>query len=136
MPPDSNAQVALAPAAGVGFGKVVADALLAHPDFAGKMVAAILDGLVAVSRYFDMSAKKMVEVPDFKTRIATFRMVMDHLEGEPIKRIVTQHLNEPGAEKTLEARLMSPALRAELRKQLEDAERVSAKPVAEAASVP
>jgi len=111
----------LAPAAGAGIGKLVADALLANPDFIPLMRDALLGGLEATTRHWDREAKQFEIEPDFKVRIQAFSMALAHMEGEPVKRIIHQHLGGDGQIDLGAALRDSPALQAAIERQLENA---------------
>ena len=107
-----DAHAALAPAAGAGIGKILADKLLADPEFERLMVDAAKDGLRA-TRSFSVGRGGDARVetePDFRTRIQAFTILMAHMEGEPVKRIVHQHVGTGGAIDPTAALRDSPAL--------------------------
>lgn len=112
----------LAPAAGAGIGKLIADRLLADPEFMQLMQDAITNALRATVRHWDREAKRFEVDPDFKTQLSAFSLVMAHMEGEPVKRIIHQHLGGAGAPDPLEALRESPALRDAAKALLEKAE--------------
>ena len=119
-----DTHTALAPAAGAGIGKILADRLLADPDFEQLMVDAAKDGLRA-TRSFSVGRGGGATVetePDFRTRIQAFTILMAHMEGEPIKRIVHQHVGNGGVLDPLAALQDSPALRDAARRLLEKSE--------------
>ncbi len=115
----------LAPAAGAGIGKLIADRLLADPDFVGEMVDAARNGLKATRTEYTGHGRdrEAEQVPDFKTQLQAFALLLAHMEGEPIKRIVHQHLGGSGlAIDPLAALQDSPALRDAARRMLEKSE--------------
>lgn len=122
------AEAQLAPAAGSGLGKKVAEALLARPQFVDEMATAASEALTATQRFWSKEDKDWEVVPDYKTRLTAFQMIMAHLEGEPIKRIVTASLGNPGGPgPDLDSQLAaSPAMRAAMRRRLEKADRAAA----------
>lgn len=111
----------LAPAAGSGIGKLIADALLARPEFVGLMRDALIEGLKAMTpRRWDKDTQKFIADPDCRVRIQTVALVLSHMEGEPIKRIVHQHLGMPSVD-PVAAMQDSPALVAAVERALENA---------------
>lgn len=111
----------LAPAAGQGIGKMLFDVLLADPDFLPSLKAAAMDGLQAVRSFYNPGAKCVVSEPDTRTRIQALTLVLAQAEGEPIKRVIHQHLGAGGID-PLAALQESPALRDAARRLLEQAE--------------
>lgn len=84
----------LAPAAGSGVGKLLADLLLADSDFLPAMKDAAMGALRArTAPRWDKDAREWADSVDSKTRLAAFLGILAQMEGEPIKRIVHQHLN-------------------------------------------
>jgi hypothetical protein len=114
----------LAPAAGAGIGKELADRLLARADFITQMETAAIDGLNAVHpKRWDPASKSWGEPePDHKTRIATLFGLLAQMEGEPVKRILHVHGAGGGMPDPLQAMQDSPALRRAARHLLEKAE--------------
>lgn len=102
----------LAPAAGAGIGKVFAERLIADPEFEESLVAAAKDGLRATRSFWcGKGGSGYLETePDFRVRIQTLALVLAHMEGEPIKRIIHQHLGAGGTVDPLAALQDSPAL--------------------------
>lgn len=115
----TNAQ--LAPAAGTGVGKLLADTLLARPDFVESLAAAVMGGLTATRSYYDGAAKRHVTEPDARVQVQTVGLVLAHMEGEPIKRIIHQHIGPEGGVDVLGALRDSPALQTALERALEKA---------------
>ena len=116
-----NEQITLAPAAGAGIGKLLADRLLAEPDFVESMVNAVKNGLKA-TRSFYVKDQGMQTEPDSKTQLQAFALVLAHMEGEPVKRIIHQHLGGAGTVDPLGALRESEALRDAAKAMLEKAE--------------
>ncbi len=114
----------LAPAAGAGIGKVIADKLLADPAFVPSMLDAVTNALKATRGFWTGKGEsaEYVTEPDYKTQLNAFALLLAHMEGEPIKRIVHQHLNAPAAD-PLQALRDSPALREAMRRELDKADR-------------
>ncbi len=104
----------LAPSAGTGIGKIFADKLLSDPEFVTLLTDAAKDGLRADRSFWcGKGADGHLETePDMRTRIQTLALVLAHMEGEPIKRIIHQHLGGAGAVDPLAALQESPALMA------------------------
>lgn len=115
-------QISLAPAAGSGIGKLLADKLLAHPDFVDLMVATIINGLKATRSYWTGKGEsaELITEADSKTQLQAFALVLAHMEGEPIKRVIHQHINS-GAIDPLATLKDSPATRDALRRLLDKA---------------
>lgn len=111
----------LAPAAGAGIGKMLADALLAKSGFLDEMVEAASGGLTATSRRWDRDSDGWIVEPDFKTRLAALALLLAHMEGEPIKRIIHQHLGGEGRIDPQTALQDSPELQAALERALTNA---------------
>lgn len=83
-----QAQV-LAPAAGSGVGKVIADSLIKQPDFLADMIQSARDGLRAMSpRRWDKDTETWIQDPDYRVRVQTFFGLLAHMEGDPVKRII------------------------------------------------
>lgn len=114
--------VTLAPAAGSGIGKLIADSLLSQPDFVPLLTGAFMDALQAKSGYRDKATGEWIDIPDYKTRLSACMGILAHMEGEPIKRIIHQHLGGSGAVDPLAALQESPALREAARRLLEKSE--------------
>ncbi len=114
----------LAPAAGAGIGKILADRLLADPSFIDLMCAAITNGLKATRSFWTGKGEtaQLVTEADSKTQLQAFALILAHMEGEPIKRIVHQHLGADGSGvDPLGALRDSPALMAAVERTLEKA---------------
>ena len=115
-------ELTLAPGAGSGFGKLVADELLKREGFAKKLADALERGLDAVRRTWDSGSKQWVEEPDTRSQLQAAFGIMAHMEGEPVKRIIHQHLGGAGAVDPLAALRESPELRQAAKRMLEKAE--------------
>lgn len=116
-------EMTLAPAAGAGIGKVLAERLLADPEFVPAMLAAAKNGLIATRSYYEGKgeSRELITEPDFKTQLQAFALLLAHMEGEPIKRIIHQHLGTGKTVDPLDALRDSPALREAAGKLLEKA---------------
>ncbi len=114
----------LAPAAGAGIGKIIADKLLSDPEFIPLMIEAVTNGLRATRTEYTGHGKdrEAEQVPDFKTQLQAFALLLAHMEGEPIKRVIHQHLGGTGSVDPLAALQDSPALRDAARRMLAKAE--------------
>jgi hypothetical protein len=125
-------QLSLAPAAGTGIGKIIADRLVADQEFVDALINAFIDGLHATSQLYSKEAKDWVPVIDYKTRVTTAMAILAHMEGEPVKRIIHQHLGAPGGagEALLDELAGSAALREAMRRTLAKAERLAEKSAA------
>jgi|SRR5882757_8863547 len=114
-------QLTLAPAAGSGIGKLVFDALLADPGFIPAMVAAAMGGLQATTSFYNPATREVIEKVDFKTRMQAWLALTAHAEGEPVKRIIHQHLQGDGKLDLRGALQDSPELAAAVAAELEKA---------------
>jgi len=120
------AQVALlAPAAGNGIGKVLADSLTSDKEFLPLLINAAKDGLRAERSFWVKDDPRggghLESEPDMRIRVQTLFGLLAHMEGEPIKRIVHQHLNGPTID-PLAALQESPALRDAAQRLLDKSE--------------
>jgi hypothetical protein len=120
-PENPDQQITLAPAAGSGIGKALADALLKDPEFLPMMVAAAKGGLEAVRSWWDKGSQAMASEPDYRTRIQALALILAHMEGEPVKRIIHQHLGAAGGIDLKATLRESPELAALLAAELEKA---------------
>ena len=104
--------IQLAPASGSGIGKQLADMLLSRPGFVELMADAAEGGLRAMTpRRWDKETETWICDADSRVRIQTLALLLAHMEGEPIKRIIHQHLGGTGEVDPLAALRESPALR-------------------------
>ncbi len=115
-------QITLAPAAGSGIGKLVFDALLADPGFIPAMVAAAMGGLKATTGFYNPATREVIEKIDYKTRMQAWLSLTAHAEGEPVKRIIHQHLQGAGKIEVGDALRNSPELAQAVARELEKAE--------------
>lgn len=118
----SSEQLTLAPAAGSGIGKLIFDALLARPDFIPSMVEAAMGGLKATTSFYNPATREVIEKVDFKTRMQAWLALTAHAEGEPVKRIIHQHLTADGKLDLRGALQDSPELAAAVAAELEKAQ--------------
>ncbi len=113
--------VTLAPAAGSGMGKMLADTLLSDPEFIPLMRQTALDCLHAMTpRRWDKE-QGWVSDPDYRIRAQMFFGLMAHMEGEPVKRIIHQHLGAGGKLDVGGALQDSPELAAAVERELQKA---------------
>lgn len=63
----------------------------------------------------------MVTEPDAKIQVQTFALIMAHMEGEPVKRIIHQHLGTGGKLDVGAALGDSPELAAAVERELQKA---------------
>jgi hypothetical protein len=117
---NQDATMTLAPAAGAGIGKKVADALLAQDGFVDLMVNAMTNGLKA-TRSFYVKDEGMQTEPDFKVQLQAAALIMAHMEGEPVKRIIHQHLGAGGKLDVGAALTDSPELAQAVERELQKA---------------
>lgn len=120
----------LAPAAGSGIGKSLADDLLTDPQFLPLMAKTARECLNATSQRWDKDAKCWQDVPDWRTRAQMFFGLLAHMEGEPVKRILHHHTGDAGTteEGLKDALKGSAALRDAARRMLDNAEHHTKKP--------
>ncbi len=115
-------ELSLAPAAGAGIGKKLADYLLAQPGFIEDMGQVICRAIKAKTRHWDREAREFVIEDDCKTQLQAFALTVAHMEGEPVKRIIHQHLGAGGQLDIMGALRESPALLAAAKAEIEKAE--------------
>ena len=116
-------QISLAPAAGAGIGKALADELLKDAAFVPLMRQTALDCLHAMApRRWDKESDTWICDPDYRVRAQMFFGLLAHMEGEPVKRIIHQHLGGAGTVDPLGALRESEALRDAAKAMLEKAE--------------
>ncbi len=128
-----NQQLTLAPGAGSGMGKQVADDLLARPGFVKKLADALERGLGAKRSHWVSTGKgegHWEEEEDTRSQLQAAFGIMAHMEGEPVKRVIHQHLGGAGTVDPLNAMADSPELLAAARRMLEQAERKARKAAA------
>ena len=101
-------------------GKLLADYLLAQPNFVEDMGQVICRAIKAKSRRWDREAREFLIEDDCKIQLQAFALCVAHMEGEPVKRIIHQHLGGNGSVDPLAALHESPAL-------LDAVERLTAK---------
>lgn len=116
-----NEQITLAPMAGAGMGKKLADYLLAQPTFIEDMGQVILRAIRAKTRHWDREAKDFVIEDDCKVQLQAFALTVAHMEGEPVKRIIHQHLGAGGKLDLGSALQESPELAQAVEKELQKA---------------
>lgn len=76
---------------------MLADQLLSDPEFIPLMRQTAIDCLHAMApRRWDKESGGWVSDPDMRTRAQMFFGLMAHMEGEPVKRIIHQHLGNGG----------------------------------------
>jgi hypothetical protein len=114
--------IELAPAAGAGVGKAIAKELLSREGFAQRLADALDNALTATRRSWDAGSKQWITEPDTRSQLQAAFGIMAHMEGEPVKRIIHQHLGGEGKVDPLGALQESPELREAARKMLEKSE--------------
>ncbi len=118
----SNSAIAtLAPAAGAGIGKMVADLLLIDGSYAAEVAEAFRRGLRAKVRRWDQALKDWIVDDDCRTQLQAAALSLAHMEGEPIKRVIHQHLGTTGEINLQAAVAESPQLQEQLKRLLENA---------------
>ena len=118
---ENTESLTLAPMAGAGMGKRLADYLLAQPDFIKEMGDVILRAIKAKTRHWDREAREFMIEDDCKVQLQAFALCVAHMEGEPVKRIIHQHLTGPGGPDLGAALRDSPELQAALESELQKA---------------
>lgn len=107
--------------AGAGMGKKLADYLLAQPNFIEDMGQVICRAIRAKTRHWDREAREFVIEDDCKTQLQAFALCVAHMEGEPVKRIIHQHLGGEGRIDPGAALADSPELAAAVERELQKA---------------
>lgn len=108
----------LAPAAGAGIGRMLFDLLLADPEFLPLLKGAAIGGLQAFHAFRDKQTGEIVREPDHRTRLQSLTLLLAQAEGEPIKRVIHQHLGASGQLDVLGAMQESPALLAAVEREV------------------
>ena len=121
------AEVALlAPAAGTGIGKALADALTTDPELLPLFIDVAKRGLRAQRSFWaktgEGGAGELHTEPDMRIQTDTLFKLLAHMEGEPVKRIIHQFLGGAGKVDPLAALRESPALREAAADMLQKAE--------------
>lgn len=114
-------EITLAPAAGSGVGRKLAELLLANEKFLPLMAAAFIDALGAEQFFYDKHIKEYKGEPDYKTRLNAAVALLAHMEGDPVKRIIHQHITPLGKVSLEDALAESPALREVMARELDKA---------------
>lgn len=135
--------LSLAPAAGSGMGKIVAAELLTL-DAPKKVAAALNRGLTAERSVWISEGKGQghwQSEPDTRSQLQAAALILAHMEGEPVKRVIHQHIGANGALDLGAALRESPELVALVERELDKANwrksgrNGKAKPVTPAESV-
>lgn len=117
----NDATLTLAPAAGAGLGKLLFDRLLADPELPKLLLDAVNCGLTAMQpRRWDKDSQQWITDPDARTRMQTVVMLLAQAEGEPVKRIIHQHIGA-GKIDLGGALADSPELQAAMERELQKA---------------
>ncbi len=109
--------VLMAPAAGTGIGKYIADEVMKR-GLAEKMVDALARALEATRSA--RSGDELVEEQDCRTQLQAVMWLTAHMEGEPVKRVLHQHLVGATVDPVAAMR-DSPALAAAVQRNLDKA---------------
>lgn len=117
----ADSTVILAPAAGSGIGKMLADEILSRPGIVQRMADVLENALQAERRTWDQGQKKWVTEPDTRSQLQALFGMLAHMEGEPIKRVLHQHMGNKGEIDLHGALQDSPALRDALQRELDKA---------------
>lgn len=123
MLPNSNRMaISLAPGAGAGLGKLVFDEILQRAGVPAKIADRMLEGLDAMCpRRWDKASESWVTDPDYRTRMQTVFGLLAQAEGEPIKRVVHEHLASGHIDLAAELR-ESPELREAIGREMAKAD--------------
>jgi hypothetical protein len=73
----------------------------------------------ATTKMWDPKQKKLIDVPDNKTRLAALALSRAHHEGLPVQRSISAHADYEDLQTLLEAMKHSPASQASLQKAVE-----------------
>lgn len=120
---ENPGQISLAPAAGAGIGKLLADSLLADPEFVPLMRKTAVECLAAMApRRWDRDTESWIADPDFRVRAQMFFGLLAHMEGEPVKRIIHVGQGYGLPLDPLASLRESPAMQDELRRLLAKAD--------------
>ena len=80
-----------------------------------------MGGLKAQRSFWDKNSGGIISEPDHRVQIQALALLLAHMEGEPVKRIIHQHLGGDGQIDLGAALRDSPALQAAIERQLENA---------------
>ncbi len=112
----------LAPGAGSGLGRKLAEELEKRPRFIEALADAYMDGLKATVSRWNVELKAFEDIPDAKTRVLTANAIIANMEGEPVKRVlVAQGAGNRKSEtdaRVIERIAASPALQGQLEAQI------------------
>jgi len=112
-----NTQISLAAGAGAGLVKLVADDLLARVGFARRVADSLERALDATRRTWDSGTKQWIDEPDSRTQLQAVFGIFAHFEGEPIKRVIHEHLGQGHLQEALEE--MPPAMLEAMQRRIE-----------------
>lgn len=121
----SEKTLTLAPGAGSGIGKQIADDLVARPGFVKKLADTLERALEAKRSHWVSEGKGQghwEEEEDTRSQLQAAFGILAHMEGEPVKRIIHQHLGGGGTVDPLGALIDSPELREAARRLVGKAE--------------
>ena len=80
-----------------------------------------MGGLKAERSFWDKNSGGIISELDHRVQIQALALLLAHMEGEPVKRIIHQHLGGDGQIDLGAALRDSPALQAAIERQLENA---------------
>lgn len=106
--------------------KTIKEAILAVPNARALMVAAAVRCLGAKRLMFDRASKEVVKVDDGSTIMKAVAWLAAYSDGLPIQHTVNVNMDANKEMPMVEMMAKSPALRAAVRKQLEQAEAAAA----------
>lgn len=116
----------MAPGAGSGIGKKIADNLLARPGFVDRLCDALDHALTSTLRRWDKDAKDWSIEQDTRCQLQAAFGILAHMEGEPVKRIL--HAQISAGKDPTDMLFQSPELVASLERRLDQAKRHHAGP--------
>lgn len=108
--------------------ETIHDIIASHPAIRRVVVANAIRCLSARRWWYDAKKKKRVDEPDYQLRFRALEFLADRADGRPAQSLMTFNVNasanrKPDEEAELSKALESPALREEMRRQLDAADR-------------
>ncbi|MEI7532878.1 MAG: hypothetical protein WCK57_00780 [Verrucomicrobiae bacterium] len=96
--------------------------LLENAGARGRALNALLGALEATRSVYCPKTKTMVDEPDHRVRAAAAVDLLCFTDGKPVERREQVNINVDGSEEAQRKILSSPALRAAIRKKIEEAD--------------
>ena len=98
-------------------------ALATAPNLIPDTVTTLQECLHASQEYYNKNTKEWSPSPDYRTRLATVQLILTNLVGLPLQRIESKSMSvQATAPDATRAMMRSPAMRAALRRMLDEAE--------------